>query len=160
MMKNKYLKGEAGLQLSINSTDENSRRKMFSGNAMTLEEISAMFERLLADFNTRDQLSGRKYTLNFALTGDEIDAKKLRQLFTPRLFLCKITPMHETSACKENKILSPEGYDNYHPYKKVEDDLKNEGFDVIVFVPSKEEDESKITCGNAILAEHEPRMAS
>jgi 23S rRNA (adenine2503-C2)-methyltransferase len=34
----------------------------------------------------------------------------------------------------------------------VEEALKNEGFDVIVFIPSKEEDESRITCGNAILA--------
>lgn len=159
-MKNRYLRGEAGLQLSINSTDENARHEMFSGNAMTLEEISVMFERLLSDFPTTEQVKGRKYTLNFALTGDEINAKKLRQLFTPRLFLCKITPMHETKACLDNRILSSDGYDNYYPYKKVEDDLKNEGFDVIVFVPSHEEDESKITCGNAILAESEPRMAN
>ena len=39
--------------------------------------------------------------------------------------------------------------------KEVEEDLKNNGFDVIVFVPSIEEDNSKITCGNAILAEME-----
>ena len=31
--------------------------------------------------------------------------------------------------------------------------LEAVGFDVIVFVPSKEEDESRITCGNAILAD-------
>ena len=37
-------------------------------------------------------------------------------------------------------------------YKEAEEALKAVGFDVIVFVPSKEEDESKITCGNAILA--------
>ena len=30
--------------------------------------------------------------------------------------------------------------------------IANRGFDVIVFIPSKEEDESRITCGNAILA--------
>lgn len=159
-MKNKYLKGEAGLQLSINSTDETARKKMFSGNALSLEDISIMFERLLSDLERKDQLQGRKYTLNFALTGDEINASKLKKLFTPRLFLCKITPMHETSSCIDNRILSSDGYDKYYPYKKIEDDLKNEGFDVIVFVPSKEEDESKITCGNAILAESEPRMAS
>jgi 23S rRNA (adenine2503-C2)-methyltransferase len=30
--------------------------------------------------------------------------------------------------------------------------LKQAGYDVIVFIPSKEEDESRITCGNAILS--------
>lgn len=152
-IKNYTLKGDAGLQLSINSTDEIARQKMFSGNARSLEEISLMFENLLDSFDRKEQAKGRKYTLNFALTGDEIDAKKLRKLFIPRLFLCKLTPVHETKSCKENNILSSDGYDHYYPYKKVEEDLKNEGFDVIVFVPSKEEDESKITCGNAILAD-------
>ena len=31
--------------------------------------------------------------------------------------------------------------------------LQKAGYDVLVFIASKEEDESKITCGNAILAE-------
>jgi len=151
-IKNHTLHGDAGLQISINSTDETARQKMFSGNARSLEEISLMFENLLDSFDRKNQVKGRKYTLNFALTGDEIDAKKLRNFFTPRLFLCKITPMHVTDACKKNNLLTSDGYDLYYPYKKVEEDLKNEGFDVIVFVPSKEEDESRITCGNAILA--------
>ena len=43
-------------------------------------------------------------------------------------------------------------YDKYYPYEELEEALIKEGYDVIVFVPSKDEDESKITCGNAILA--------
>lgn len=156
-IKNNLLAGNAGLQLSINTTDESMRKKTFSNNAMTLEEVSEMFKNLLSDLPEKEQLRGRKYTLNFALANwdneVEIDAKKLRKLFTPRLFLCKITPMHITKSCIENKLLTNDGYDYYYPYKKVEEDLKSEGFDVIVFIPSKEEDESRITCGNAILAE-------
>ena len=38
-------------------------------------------------------------------------------------------------------------------HTKMEQNLKKQGFDVIVFIPSKEEDASKITCGNALLAE-------
>ena len=59
--------------------------------------------------------------------------------------------MHKTNACIEKGILTDNGYDYYYPYKEVEENLKKEGFDVIVFIPSKEEDESKITCGNALL---------
>ena len=36
--------------------------------------------------------------------------------------------------------------------KAVEEDLKDNGFDVIVFVPSYDEDNGLITCGNAILS--------
>jgi 23S rRNA (adenine2503-C2)-methyltransferase len=50
-------------------------------------------------------------------------------------------------------MITDGGYDFYYPYKKAEEDLKAAGFDVIVFIPSKEEDESRITCGNAILAD-------
>jgi 23S rRNA (adenine2503-C2)-methyltransferase len=152
--KSVLLDGEAGLQLSINTTDDTSREKMFSGNALSLCEISNLMNKVLEPFSNKHKLSGRKYTLNFALTGNKINAKILKKYFDPALFICKITPMHETKSCVSNNILSRDGYDHYYPYKKVESDLKNEGFDVIVFIPSHEEDESKITCGNAILAEY------
>jgi 23S rRNA (adenine2503-C2)-methyltransferase len=152
-IKNEKLNGEAGLQLSINTTNETEREKMFSGNAETLENISKMFERLLEDKEKNKRVIGRKIALNFAITDKEIDGKKLRDLFNPAYFMCKITPMHENTACNKNGLITKDGYTNYYPYKKVEEDLKKNGFDVIVFVPSKEEDESKITCGNAILAD-------
>lgn len=37
----------------------------------------------------------------------------------------------------------------------IENKLKAVGFDVLVFIPSVEEDTSRITCGNAILSEVE-----
>ena len=37
-------------------------------------------------------------------------------------------------------------------YKKFESPLLEYGWDVIVFVPSKEEDEDRITCGNALIS--------
>jgi 23S rRNA (adenine2503-C2)-methyltransferase len=143
----RFANGDAGLQLSINTTDENARNVMFNGNCMSLEDISEMFYELLRS----EEFLGRKIALNFALTGDTIDADKLRDLFSPRYFMCKITPIHDTTACRENGITA-DGYDTFDIYRKPENDLKNAGFDVIVFVPSKEEDESRITCGNAILS--------
>jgi len=161
--KNDVMNGEAGLQLSINTTDEQARAKMFNKNAMTLDEISNLFSNVNGPtlryslFNRYDDdlvyLKGRKIALNFALTDAPIDAQRLRKLFDPRVFLCKITPMHLTASCVENNLETKAGYEYYYPYKQVEQELKDAGFDVIVFVPSIEEDMSKITCGNAILAE-------
>ena len=41
---------------------------------------------------------------------------------------------------------------------EVEDRLKSVGFDVIVFIPSYEEDLGRITCGNAILSGSKPEV--
>lgn len=60
--------------------------------------------------------------------------------------------MHKTNACIEKNILTDNGYDFYYPYKQTEEELKSAGFGVIVFIPSKEEDISRITCGNALLS--------
>lgn len=141
--------GEAGLQISVNTTDEEQRQIMFGGNAAPLAKISATMKAILEE----EGLQGRKIALNFALTNNEIDAEILMKYFDPQYFLCKLTPMHITTACKTNKLSTKEGYSKYYSYRKVENALKEKGFDVIVFIPSKEEDESRITCGNAILAD-------
>jgi 23S rRNA (adenine2503-C2)-methyltransferase len=143
-LKNEF-NGEAGLQISVNTTDEDIRSKTMP-ESMALRYISNEFHWLI------DTIKGRKIALNFALTDAPIDAKYLRGLFDPQYFLCKITPMHNTRAVIENNMMTDGGYDFYYPYKQAEESLKAEGFDVIVFIPSKEEDESRITCGNAILA--------
>ena len=61
--------------------------------------------------------------------------------------------MHETSACKERGLIIADGYNYYYPYREAEESLKAAGFDTLVFIPSREEDESRITCGNAILSD-------
>lgn len=140
---------DAGLQISINTTDESLRTLQFGNNALSLFAISELMESLIGSTG----LTGRKIALNFALHPDyPIDAKRLVELFNPEFFLCKITPMHATTACDTNELLTPEGYEHYIPYKETEERLKAVGYDVIVFIPSKEEDESLITCGNAVLA--------
>lgn len=140
--------GEAGLQLSINTTDDSVREKTMP-SALSLQEISLMMHKIIIKVG---QVKGRKITLNFALTEAPINATYLRTLFDPKYFICKITPMHNTNACIKNHLITENGYDSYYPYEKVERELKEVGFDVIVFIPSHEEDASKITCGNAILA--------
>jgi len=147
-IKNHTYQGNAGLQISVNSTNKTEREKMFNGNARPLATISGILSEC-------ERPVGRKITLNFALANYEIDERELKKYFSPKHYLIKITPMHVTNSCKENNIKTDGGYENYYPYKDVENRLKNAGYDVIVFIPSKEEDESRITCGNAILSDEE-----
>lgn len=145
-VKNRFYKGEAGLQLSINSTSDEQREYMFNGSALSLAEISKIV-------NSLPMPKGRKYALNFALADDyEVDAAKLAKLFSPEKCMVKITPLHRTHSCDENNIKTSNGYTSFAPYQKVESDLIEAGFDVLVFIPSADEDEGRITCGNAILS--------
>ena len=150
-IKNRLYHGEAGLQFSINSTYEPQRQSMFCGNALTLEEVSEIGKQLPVPI-------GRKYALNFALADDYIvDAQKLKDYFNPEHFMVKITPLHKTQSCDENGIQTTNGYEAFTPYQDIEKDLKAAGFDVIVFVPSYDEDLGMITCGNAILSGNLPK---
>lgn len=65
--------------------------------------------------------------------------------------MCKITPIHNNNSCRENGIETVGGYDSWRPYEVPETDLKAAGFDVLVFVPSIDEEDGLVTCGNAIL---------
>lgn len=144
-IKNKHFKGDAGLQLSINSTSDSERDIMFNNNSMCLNDISK-----ISKFWGKP--NGRKYTLNFAIADYEIDAKKLRELFDPDWFIVKLTPMHKTKEAIENDIKTSGDYTTITPYKDIEESLKAEGFDVLVFIASEYEDMGRITCGNAILS--------
>ena len=145
-IKNNVYDGEAGLQLSINSTDEKQRKELFRGLSMSLEDIASVARNL-------PKPKGRKYTLNFPVTDKTIlDPKELSRLFDKDKFIVKITPIHETNEANANGINTPEGYYKYDVYRQFEQPLLDEGWEVIVFIPSKEEDEDRITCGNALLS--------
>lgn len=151
-IKNEVYKGDAGLQFSINSTDDTQREFMFSGNALSLEDVA-----IVANYLPRP--IGRKYALNFALADDYIiDANILKSYFNPDWFMCKITPLHKTKSCDDNGIVTTGGYEEFTPYRDVEQRLKDAGYDVIVFVPSYDEDLGLITCGNIILSGNMPKV--
>ena len=144
-IKNYDFRGDAGLQFSINSTSDAEREEMFSGNSLSLSEISEIGKNL-------DFPKGRKITLNFAVAGYEVDAEKLRGLFNPDKFVVKLTPMHKTHTAIENGIETDGDYTTMYPYQHIEEELKRVGFDVLVFIASEYEDLGRITCGNAILS--------
>ncbi|MFA5376474.1 MAG: Fe-S-oxidoreductase [Dehalococcoidia bacterium] len=143
-IKNRIFDGEAGLQLSINSTDESERRAMFHGNTCTLSEIKEIMTGIIP--------VGRKITLNFAIAGYIIDPDILLQWFSPELYTCKLTPMHKTNTATMLGIKTDGDYTTPEPYEIIADKLMRAGYETLVFIASKEEDESRITCGNAILS--------
>lgn len=144
-LKNHLYNGQAGLQLSINSTSNSQRDYMFDNMNMTLGQIAEMVK----DFETP---IGRKYCLNFAYASDnEVSGQYLAKLFDPDKWMVKITPIHNNNACMENGIETVEGYNSYQPYKFAEESFKDAGFDTLVFIPSMDEEKGLITCGNAVL---------
>ncbi len=143
-IKNRLYGGEAGLQLSINSTDEAERTEMFSGNALDLLGISRVLDGVVP--------YGRKIALNFAVADWTIDPEVLLRYFNPDFYMVKLTPMHRTAQALVNGIEPVGAAETLTPYKEIESSLKAAGYDVLVFIASHEEDAGRITCGNAILS--------
>jgi 23S rRNA (adenine2503-C2)-methyltransferase len=143
-IKNRLYRGEAGLQLSINSTNEKEREIMFNNNALSLIQIAKIMEGIVP--------YGRKITLNFAVAGYEIDPSVLLTYFNPEFYIIKLTPMHKTTTAVKNNIITIGDPTEYYPYEEFENALTKAGYDVLVFIASEEEDKSMITCGNAILS--------
>ncbi len=132
-----------GLQFAINTLDEEERNKMFRNNSLSLQEISDIIKSL-------PMPKKRKYTLNFAVTSKcNLDVDLMNKYFNKDKCIVKITPIHETVEAVN------EGYEivtDFDVYEKFEQPLVKDGWDVIVFVPSKEEDADRITCGNSLIA--------
>lgn len=132
-----------GLQFSINTLDEEERNKMFRNKSLSLQEISDIIKSL-------PMPKKRKYILNFAVTSKcNLDVDLMSKYFNKDKCIVKITPIHETVEAVN------EGYEivkDFDVYEKFEQPLVKDGWDVIVFVPSKEEDADRITCGNSLIA--------
>ena len=143
-LKNRVYNGEAGLQLSINSTNPQERERMFRNNACSLDHIARIMDGIIP--------VGRKITLNFAVAGYEIDPVVLKHYFDPALYVIKLTPMHKTETALAHGIETSGDYTDFYPYLKHEEALRSAGYDVLTFIASVEEDLGRITCGNAILS--------
>ena len=116
---------------------------MFNGMSLDLGKISDIV-------NTLPKPVDRKYTLNFAVTSESnLDVDLMNKYFDKDKCIVKITPIHETKEAVNN------GYEivtDFDVYERFEKPLVDNGWDVIVFIPSKEEDSDRITCGNSLLA--------
>ena len=132
-----------GLQFSINTLNEEDRNAMFRNKSLSLQEISDIIKEL-------PMPKKRKYTLNFAVTSkSNLDVSLMNKYFDKEKCIVKMTPIHRTVEAVNERY---EIVNDFDVYEKFEQPLVNDGWDVIVFVPSKEEDEDRITCGNSLIA--------
>lgn len=135
-----------GLQFSINTLDEEDRNIMFRNRSLSLREIGEIIDKL-------PMPRRRKYTLNFAVTSkSNLDPELMEEYFDKKKCIVKITPIHETHEAVN------QGYEivkDFNVYEKFEKPLVERGWDVIVFIPSAEEDADRITCGNSLIARRE-----
>lgn len=132
-----------GLQFSINTLDETDRNIMFNNLSLSLKEIGEIIDEL-------PMPKKRKYTLNFAVTSkSNLNPILMDKYFDKNKCIVKITPIHKTIEAVN------EGYEivtDFDVYEQFEKPLVEAGWNVIVFVPSKEEDADRITCGNSLIA--------
>lgn len=132
-----------GLQFSINTLNENDRNAMFRGCSLSLSEIGNIIAQL-------PMPKKRKYTLNFAVTSKSVlDPALMNKYFDKEKCIVKITPIHETREATDNGYEIIKDFDVYEMFEKP---LVAAGWQVIVFVPSAEEDADRITCGNSLIA--------
>lgn len=118
---------------------------MFGGSSILLEDIVRIADKMPEPIS-------RKYCLNFAFASDsEVRVEVLDRFFDKEKFMVKITPIHNNNACRQNNIMTTGGYDSWQPYQTLEEELKRAGWDVLVFIPSMDEEMGLVTCGNAIL---------
>ena len=150
-IKNRVYFGNAGLQISINGTNEDERTEMFSGTSLTIPEIAKLMDGTIP--------VGRKFTLNFPVCDWEIDPNVLLRYFNPEHYICKLTPMHKTHRSQQFGIETKGDYTDFASYKDIQKSLEKVGYQTLVFIASEDEDHGMITCGNALLANvKEPRI--
>ncbi len=139
-----YKNGNFQLQFSIHSTDDKTRDEIIPINKWNLEQI-ARYGNLFLKPNDR------KITLNFALADTyPLDAKILKNIFDPEMFMLKITPLNPTIGVIKNNLNS------YINNGVVEDKnytikaLHEAGFDVIISVGELEENQIGSNCGQYV----------
>ncbi len=151
--KNEHFRGRFQLQFSINSTDEESRKRLMPYRAWSMEQVAAYGERF---FDAGD----RRVVLNFALAGGiPFEPKDINRHFDPRCFAVKLSPVNPTyrggMAGLETVLRSEaEG--------RLEEDisfLAGKGYDVVVSVGDGREDEIGSNCGQAVLRQREMQEA-
>ena len=144
-VKNEAYDGNAGLQISVHTTDESQRRQLFRDLSMPLEEIAEIAASLPAP-------RGSKYALNFAVTRDSvIDAKAIDRLFDKEKFLVRMTPVHRTFNAVDNGFDVTTEYSSFDTFARFEKAFLDLGWDVETALDSAEEDRDELTCGNLLL---------
>ncbi|MBI4055382.1 MAG: isochorismatase family protein [Elusimicrobia bacterium] len=132
--------GKFQLQFSLHATDVARRRQIVPITMWNLEEV--------AGYGARFHRPGdRKITLNFALAEErDLDPDALSRVFSPDLFLIKITPVNPTAVSKRNGSTHL-WTQTPLPIERLAVTLRSKGFEVILSPSLPEEIEAQTSCG-------------
>ncbi|MFP4368893.1 MAG: radical SAM protein [Candidatus Kapaibacterium sp.] len=129
------------MQFSVHSTDQAQRDSLIPVKKMNFSEISDYGERFYGG-------SGRKITLNFAISKESIiDAAVLKHYFNQDVFIIKVTPVNPTySAMREGLANEFNGAE-----QELINSIEESGFRVIKSVGELEENRIGSNCGQHIM---------
>jgi len=143
-VKEHFFRGRFQLQFSLNSTDEDTRRRLMPFPHAPLGEVARMGH---AFWRPGD----RKVVLNFALMeGIPVEPAVVRRRFDPEKFAVKLTPLNPTArgaAEGLNTALRPTSPEDAAALVSA---LSAGGFDVVTSIGDPREDEVGSNCGQAV----------
>ncbi|MBN1539962.1 MAG: radical SAM protein [Candidatus Thermoplasmatota archaeon] len=125
------------LQFSVHSTNEKQRDRIIPVKKWDLHEI--------ADYGNHFYTGGRKVTLNFALgPQNEFDPGKISELFSPEVFMIKLTPVNPTRQAIMNKLVRERLFEDDVPQLFA---LRDLGFEVVLSNGDPRENDIGSNCG-------------
>jgi 23S rRNA (adenine2503-C2)-methyltransferase len=139
-----YNHGNFQFQFSLHTTDQNLRDKIIPVKKWDFAQMKEYGERFY-------QPGDRKITLNFALAEDyPIDPIMLLKYFDPAKFLIKITPLNPTYSAKDNNLSSYIDPDTSSEDDQLIQELRSNGYDVILSIGEVEENLIGSNCGQFV----------
>lgn len=132
------------VQISCNSTDEETRTKLFGGSPVfAIEDI--------VNFVNKSRITSRTITLNFIVMKDvEVSVRKLKKMgLSGDRFAVKLIPLNRTIRGEELSLETLYNYKNYEELLFLRDKFKKEGIPVVVDAIAKCE-EAGLCCGQLV----------
>ncbi|MBN1214064.1 MAG: radical SAM protein [Candidatus Lokiarchaeota archaeon] len=136
-----YSKYQFQMQFSLHTTDEKLRDQIIPYPKWSLKEIAEYGEDFIIG-------KDRKITLNFAANKyNPIDKDVISELFNPKKFIIKLTPLNPTRSVIENQFQSFVNLNDLKYVKQIIDSLKDIGFETILSIGELEENLIGSNCG-------------
>ncbi|MGM0596279.1 MAG: radical SAM protein, partial [Myxococcota bacterium] len=142
-----YARGNFQFQFSLHTTCERKRRKLVPVKTLSFARM--------AKFGQYFHRPGdQKITLNFAaVRGFPLEPDKLAQIFSPKHFLIKLTPVNPTFSSRKNNLKGMIEPGNKEKNLEIVNLFKHAGFDVILSIGALQENDIGSNCGMYINAD-------
>jgi 23S rRNA (adenine2503-C2)-methyltransferase len=139
--KEKECDGFLHLQISCNSTDENTRQRLFGGaSVLALPQIIEIVNQY--------EIVSRTVTLNFiVMRGVEVNVNELVKMgLNANKFAIKLIPLNKTENGEKHNLETFANYDNYDDLKRLAAQFQQAGLPVVYDAIAKCE-EAGLCCG-------------